>query len=279
MNKAVAIVSGGLDSVVLSTFLKHEGYDVTMLSFNYGQRHKKELAFAGMTADRLGFEHHVIDLSSLTGLISKSALTAPRMEDDPWIHNRPRSDADEALYGDPNKLSIEVPEGHYAEETMKATVVPNRNMIMLSIAGGVAVNEGADFVAIGVHGGDHFIYPDCRAEFMATAATAIEYGNLGFGNFQSSKDLSSADLVNGKYGPIWAPYICADKTFIAKQGMALNVPFELTWSCYKGGDYHCGRCGTCVERLEAIHDAGAASYDKTIYEDTEFWKNATKDNV
>lgn len=150
-----------------------------------------------------------------------------------------------------------MPEGSYDAESMKATVVPNRNMIMLALAAGFAVAENAQFIATAVHAGDHAIYPDCRPDFIGKLEAAIKSGNEGFidPNFE-----------------IRTPYLYKTKTEIAKRAGELDVPIDLTWSCYKGGAYHCGRCGTCVERLEAISQAGVE--DKTIYMDSEFWKEA-----
>lgn len=257
--KCVAIVSGGLDSITMLYDLLDKNYEIGMvLSFNYGQRHKKELRFAKMHARQLGIPHEVVDLSELTKLISNSALTAPLEHDG--------SDQD-AFW------SIDVPEGHYAEDSMKATVVPNRNMIMLSIAAAVAVNNKWDFIATGVHSGDHFVYPDCRPEFIAYAGYAIQSGNEGFANVT-----------------IVTPFLHCTKEDIAIRAFGLGVPIHLTWSCYKGGENHCGKCGTCVERLEAINLARetievgredvAFRYDitdLTVYDDEEFWKTAKKE--
>jgi 7-cyano-7-deazaguanine synthase len=151
-----------------------------------------------------------------------------------------------------------VPDGHYAEDTMKATVVPNRNMMMLSIAGAVAIAEEAEFVATGTHAGDHFIYPDCRPEFIAAASAALLVGNTGF----------SSPGFRG----IVAPFIHSTKADICATGDVLGVPWDATWSCYKGGAIHCGRCGTCVERAEAFDLAGVD--DPTEYEDATFWRQA-----
>ena len=127
---AVLIVSGGMDSVTLAHKYHDDGFGLVLLSFDYGQRHKKELDSARRCAERLGGVHHVVDLSNITKLLPGSSLT-----DD----------------------AVAVPEGHYAAETMKATVVPNRNAIMLAVAWAHAVAIGADVVAFGAHGGDHFI--------------------------------------------------------------------------------------------------------------------------
>lgn len=207
--KAIAIVSGGLDSVTLAYLLRAEGYQLHLVSFDYGQRHKKELAFAELCARRLKADFDSIDLSHLGHYLRGSALT-----DD-----------------------IEVPDGHYAEPNMAITVVPNRNAIMLSIAYGLAVAENAEVVAIGAHGGDHFIYPDCRPEFINAFDAMQRHAVEGFSNPKLK---------------LAAPFLHLGKHQIVKLGSALQVPYRDTWSCYKGGDKHCGTCGTCVERREAF---------------------------
>lgn len=220
--RAIAIVSGGLDSVTLAYFLHREGYQLHLISFDYGQRHKKELAFAQLCAQRLGAAFDVIDLTGITRFLKGSALT------------------DE----------IPVPEGHYAASNMAITVVPNRNAIMLSVAYAVAVAEQAQVVAIGVHSGDHFIYPDCRPAFIAAFAAMQQLALEGF---------SDPNLK------LEAPFLQFGKHQIVSLGTVLGVPYGQTWSCYNGGEKHCGRCGTCVERKHAFRDAGVA--DPTLYED------------
>lgn len=252
---SVAIVSGGLDSTTLVYDMMTKGYTPHLLSFDYGQRHHKELQYAARTASELGLSHDVVDLQGLRHLISNSALTSAQ------------------IFTDSPERSIEVPEGHYAEENMKATVVPNRNMIMLSIAAAVAVNNSYKVIAIGVHAGDHFIYPDCRPSFIYNAGYAIAYGNEGFANFRLDPTQTYDD-------PIYAPFLNWSKADITFRALELGVPLHLTWSCYKGEDKHCGKCGTCVERLEAINEALSKSKeaypgqygDKTEYEDTEYWR-------
>jgi 7-cyano-7-deazaguanine synthase len=220
--KALVLLSGGMDSVTLAYFASKQ-YDVRLaLSFNYGQRHKKELDFAREHAARLGAEHRIIDLSHLCDLLKGSSLT----QDD-----------------------IIVPDGHYAEETMKATVVPNRNAMMLSIAYAAGISGGYSALFTAVHAGDHFIYPDCRPEFISALDTALEIGNAGF-NPQGLK--------------IMAPFVNMTKAEIASTAHSLGVPLESTWSCYKGAALHCGTCGTCHERQEALWLAGVP--DKTVYE-------------
>jgi len=264
---ALAMFSGGLDSTTLVYDLLAQGYNVELISFNYGQRHKKELIFASATAKTLGLKHDIIDLSGLQHLISNSALTAPRQE----LVNT----------GKPTTSEIEVPEGHYAQDNMALTVVPNRNMIMLAIAAGVAVNRKANMVATAVHAGDHFVYPDCRPRFIAAANAAVVIGNEGFGPIGAQTEGFPLQYY------IEAPFLNTSKADIALKALELDVPLHMTWSCYKGGANHCGRCGTCVERLEAIDEAvrrftwehnlasikdGKALIDMTTYDDKEFWK-------
>jgi 7-cyano-7-deazaguanine synthase len=139
----------------------------------------------------------------------------------------------------------EIPEGHYEAENMKQTVVPFRNGILLSIAAGFAESVGAEGLVIAAHSGDHAIYPDCREEFMKPMAEAITAGTY-------------ADLE------VLRPFIHLRKEGIAALGASLGIDFSLTWSCYKGGEIHCGKCGTCVERKEAFEKAGLE--DPTEYE-------------
>lgn len=225
--KGVAIVSGGMDSVTLAYFLKkrlHPDVDLHLISFDYGQRHVKELQTAIKCAEALGAQHDVVNLQMLTKFLEVSGSVLV-------------------------DLKAEVPEGHYAEESMKSTVVPNRNSIMLSIATGIAVAEGAEFVAYGVHGGDHFIYPDCRPEFFEAMCEAQVLGNVGF----------TVPMFR-----LMAPFINQTKADIVHIGESVGVPWVDTWSCYKGGRIHCGKCGTCVERREAFSLAGVV--DPTLYE-------------
>ncbi|MCB5908093.1 7-cyano-7-deazaguanine synthase QueC [Streptomyces pinistramenti] len=219
--QAVLIASGGMDSTVAAYELRSRGSAVTMLSFDYGQRHHVELDFAAKIAALLEVPHEIVDLTGVGRLLGGSALT-----DD----------------------TVPVPDGHYSDETMRSTVVANRNMIMLSIAAGVAVSRGAHCVAYGAHAGDHTIYPDCRPLFYRQAELAIRAGNEGF-------------LADGFC--LEAPFLEWTKADIAARGHQLGVPFALTWSCYKGGAVHCGRCGTCVERREAFAAAGLD--DPTAY--------------
>jgi len=287
MSDSCAIVSGGLDSTTLVYDMLDKGYRPHLLSFDYGQRHKKELTFARATAQRLGLEFHVIDLRGITELISNSALTSL-----PSRTYELLTDGENLQVGKPVNMydvavpAIEVPEGHYAEDTMKQTVVPNRNMIMLSIAAGVAVNNKYKTIGFGVHSGDHFIYPDCRPRFVVNAGWAILSGNEGFHHFEEHLiNPPGEEESTPAYTPIYAPFLHKTKADIAYRALELGVPIQHTWSCYKGGENHCGRCGTCVERLEAIDEAcdrfGLAKegrvVDKTVYDDSEYWKVAVRE--
>lgn len=222
MKSALAVVSGGMDSVTLAyALVRLEGYHVDLLSVDYGQRHVRELRCAERAAAALGGDHVVVKLP-ITELLTGSALTDP---------------------------DVDVPEGHYADESMRSTVVPNRNAILLSVAVGVAVARKMDLVATGVHAGDHPIYPDCRPEFIEAFSRMSVIANEGF-------------AVEGF--AVRAPFVHSSKADIVTIGTGIRVPFEDTWSCYNGRDLHCGVCGTCVERREAFHLAGVP--DPTRYE-------------
>ncbi len=229
--KTLVVCSGGLDSVALACKVAAEHELLGLVSFDYGQRHKKELDFAARAAGRLGVFHEVIDMSDIGRHLTGSALTD----------------------------NVEVPDGHYEEESMKSTVVPNRNAIMLAIAFGMAASLKADAVATAVHGGDHFIYPDCRPDFINA--------------FQAMQDKALDGYASVR---LHTPFVDISKADIVVEGARHNTPFGDTWSCYKGGEIHCGRCGTCVERREAFHIAAIA--DPTEYADPEFWKQAVEKN-
>ena len=138
-----------------------------------------------------------------------------------------------------------IPEGSYDDENMKSTVVPFRNGIMLAIACGMAESNGLRRVMIANHGGDHAIYPDCRPPFIRAMSEAMQQGT--YANIE-----------------VWAPYTHITKTDIALRGKQLGIDYSETWSCYKGGEHHCGKCGPCMERIEVLSEAGIE--DKTIYE-------------
>jgi len=216
--KAVVLFSGGLDSTVLAAQMKQEAKETRLLSIYYGQRHSKELDHSQKIADHLGLGHEILKLPQLGQILSGSSLT---------------------------DQSIILPEGHYAEESMKSTVVPNRNMILLALAGGHTLSLGFDTIAYAAHAGDHTIYPDCRPEFADSMNKA-----LGLADW---KDLN-----------LHRPYVEMTKSDIVSLGDRLDAPLHLTWSCYAGGEIHCGKCGTCVERKEAFELANIA--DPTKYE-------------
>ena len=221
MSLTIVILSGGLDSVVLAHLLRSEGHDLYLLSFDYGQRHARELEYSRLAARRLKARHDVVDIRAAGALLSGSALTDP---------------------------DIAVPHGHYAAPSMAITIVPNRNAIFLTIAFGVAVARNAQLVATAVHAGDHFIYPDCRKEFLEsfTAMQRLAVEGCGDENLK-----------------LHAPFADKTKAQIVAIGAQLRVPFEETWSCYEGGEKHCRKCGTCVERREAFEEADVV--DPTEY--------------
>ncbi len=214
----VAIVSGGLDSAVMLGQFLREKHQVRAFSCNYGQRHVKELAFASDLSRLWNVRHEIADLRGIAHLLAGSSLTSPE---------------------------IPVPDGHYTEERMKSTVVPNRNMIMIAIAVGWAVSLKFDAVAFAAHSGDHAIYPDCREEFAEALDRACR-------------------LADWRGVALLRPFVNKTKAEIVSAGAEIGVPFERTWSCYKGGEIHCGVCGTCVERREAFTVSGVT--DPTRYE-------------
>jgi len=216
--KIVAIASGGMDSTAMLYHLIAEGHDVAALGFDYGQRHRKELDAASAICRKAEIPFQVATITAIAELIAGQSSQM--------------------------NAEVEVPEGHYTAESMKATIVPNRNMIMLSIAIGHAIASDRVAVAYGAHAGDHTIYPDCRPAFADAMARAARVC-----------DWQSIELLR--------PFIGMDKTAIVRLGSNLRVPFAETWSCYKGEQLHCGKCGTCVERKEAFRLAGVP--DPTEY--------------
>lgn len=213
---ALVICSGGLDSTVALYDALHKYGKVAAVTFAYGQNHQRregaavvsvcKTAHVSLTRINLGF----------IGQYFKSSL-----------------------------LGGNIPNGHYAAKNMASTVVPYRNGIMLSVAAGLAQSMGCDRILIGNHAGDHFIYPDCRPEFIMEISAAIKAGT-------------------GNRLIVESPFCNMTKADIVRIGNRLNVPFGMTYSCYKGGRIHCGKCGTCVERKEAFEIAGVA--DPTVYE-------------
>lgn len=217
--KAVVIYSGGMDSYTVLHRAKADGYEVHALSFNYGQRHSKELECAAKVCESSGIEHKIIDISAINELMQGSALTS----------------------------DIDVPEGHYADENMKQTVVPNRNMILLSMAAAYAMSIKAEAIFYGAHAGDHDIYPDCRESFVNAMSHAIEQADWQFVELK-------------------VPYLHGDKATILKEGFGeLGLDYKNTWTCYNGREKACGKCGACIERVMGFIDNGKV--DPVEYEE------------
>ncbi len=218
--KTCVLLSGGMDSVAAFYEVLGQHEVVACLSFDYGAKHNsKEIPFAKWHADKNGVHHQVIPLDFISRHFKSDLLQSGGA----------------------------IPDGHYAEVSMKQTVVPFRNGIMLAIATGYAESVDAEGLVIAAHSGDHAIYPDCREPFMHAMATAMGEGTY-----------AKIQLLR--------PFIATDKAGIAKRGAELGIDFSETWSCYKGGTIHCGTCGTCVERREAFILAGLP--DPTTYEQT-----------
>ena len=216
MKDCLLVYSGGLDS----TTMLYEFRDRIALavSFHYGSKHNdRELEFAAWHCEQLGIRHIVIPLRFIKDLFRSSLLQG----------------------------GAEIPEGSYDEQNMRSTVVPFRNGIMLSVAAGLAENEGLRFVMLANHAGDHTVYPDCRPAFVDNMSKAIEAGTW-----------------NGVR--LLAPYTGITKADIAAKGKELCIDYSKTWSCYRGGERHCGKCGTCIERREALQSAGII--DTTLYD-------------
>lgn len=214
---SIIVLSGGMDSVTLMHEYKEQ--IALAVTFDYGSNHnKREIECAAYQCSLLGIKHLVIPLEFMARYFKSSLLEG--------------ADA--------------IPEGHYADDNMRSTVVPFRNGIMLSVACGLAESYGLKHVMIANHSGDHAIYPDCRAGFVDAMSRAMQEGTY--------------DGVT-----IIAPYTNISKNDIASRGKNLGVDYAKTYSCYKGGEKHCGKCGTCVERKEAL--AAASIEDPTQYED------------
>jgi len=208
MNKrAVVIFSGGMDSYTVLNKAVKDGFDVFAVTFNYGQRHSKEIDYAKRACSLLGVKHKVVDITQINQLLAGSSLTS----------------------------DIDMPEGHYAGENMKSTVVPNRNMILLSLAVGYAVSINVTKVFYGAHSGDHEIYPDCRPEFVEKMNAVCAIANY-----------ESVEIVT--------PYLNNDKIGILSDGIKMGLDYGMTWTCYNGREKACGKCGSCVERLEAFSE-------------------------
>lgn len=217
MKNKLMVLSGGMDSVTL--LYEYKDSIAMAVSYNYGSNHNaNELYFAKENCLKLGIKYIEINLDFIKQYFKSSLLEGAEA----------------------------VPEGDYKDETMKSTVVPFRNGIMLSIACGIAESHGLNQVLIANHFGDHSIYPDCRAEFIYSMNEAMKKGTY-----------EGVEIL--------APYTKILKSDIAKKGAKIGVDYSMTWSCYKGGKKHCGKCGTCIERKEAFKLAGIT--DPTLYEE------------
>ncbi len=212
---AILILSGGIDSVTM--LYEYKERIALAVSFDYGANHNsKELPMAGFHCKKLGIPHIIIPLGFMADYFKSSLLSGAEA----------------------------IPEGHYADENMKSTVVPFRNGIMLSIAIGLAESNDLHQVMMANHGGDHAVYPDCRPEFVAAIDATSQAGTY-------------------EHIRVVTPYTNLTKTDIVKKGLSFGIDYKKTWSCYKGEDIHCGCCGTCVERKEAFAEAGIS--DPTEY--------------
>jgi 7-cyano-7-deazaguanine synthase len=215
--KVLVVMSGGVDSSVLLAHHLFKQDQVRAITIDYGQRHIRELVYAEHQCRKKGVDFEVVSLPALAKLFPGSSQT---------------------------DFTVQVPQGHYTEESMQSTVVPNRNMILLSIAVGHAIAYKMDCVSYAAHTGDHTIYHDCRPEFVRALNYAVS--------------LCDKHLVQ-----IQRPFISLTKANIVEMGSRYGVDFSMTYSCYAGGDSHCGMCGTCVERKEAFKIAGVS--DPTTY--------------
>ncbi len=216
-SKTVVVFSGGLDSTVLLAKLLADGRECLAFTVNYGQRHAREIDAASEICRQLNVRHQIADLSVLAPLFGKNSLT---------------------------DKTLAVAAGPYTETSMANTVVPARNLVLLSLATARAVAEKCDAIAYAAHGGDHAIYADCRNEFAEAAAEAVR-------------------LADDRRVRLERPFVSLNKTDIVRLGADVNAPVHLSWSCYNGGEKHCGRCATCLERREAFAAAGVP--DPTPY--------------
>lgn len=207
--KTVLILSGGMDSAVLLAHLLHAGDTIQCVNFHYGSKHND------------------VERERARRLVAHYGVRCGEMDIDLTMFRSSLIDP-----------SVPVPHGHYAEESMRSTVVPFRNGIMLAYAAGFAESVGFDQVAIGAHAGDHHIYPDCRVPFIDAMRDAIREGTY-------------------KNVRLDAPFSWMTKGEIVKRGLELSVPFSMTWTCYEGGEVACGKCGSCDERRRAFEENGA----------------------
>ena len=207
-NSCIVLLSGGMDSSTLLAEAVQRFDKVRTLTFDYNQRHRREIDSAKAVAEYYNVSNFVVDVTHINNLLQGSALTSS---------------------------AVSVPKGHYEETSMKATVVPGRNTILLSIAAGHAASLGFSHISFAAHAGDHAIYPDCRADYVDAMQRVLSFFH---------------------YAPvsIWAPFLYSTKIDLIREGTKLGVPYQLTWTCYdpQGKDRACGKCGSCTERIEAF---------------------------
>lgn len=224
--KAVIALSGGMDSTTLLYHALNEGFELEAVSFYYGQNHSKEIELAAEHCKTNNIPHRLIDISFLGEIAAKTSSLVQGAE--------------------------AIPEGNYADENMKSTVVPFRNGIILSILAAIAEAEKCNYILYGAHAGDHAIYPDCRPEFEQAMAQAIKYGTY-------------------EEATMSAPFVHLNKISILERGIKLGVDYSKTWTCYKGGEEPCGKCGSCVERTEAFLENNLRD---PLYLSDESWERA-----
>lgn len=228
MGKCIVLLSGGMDSATLLGLACSRFDKVMALSIDYAQRHKVELQSAKAVAQHFQVHHEILDITNINHLLAGSSLTS----------------------------DVPVPHGHYEDETMKQTVVPARNTILLSIAAGWAISQGFNTVAYAAHAGDHAIYPDCRLDFVQALQQVF-------------------DIFDYNPMKLWAPFLDLDKAGILRIGIPLGVPYEKTWTCYDPQynphdkldlkqNWACGKCGSCQERLESFSKIGVQDLVKYV---------------
>jgi len=217
MKKAVCLISGGLDSSVTAFIAKKEGYQIYAITFNYEQRHKKEIDSAKKIAKAVNAKNHII-----------FDINLKKFGDSSLVDKSMKIDMDHNL----KEIGKKIP----------STYVPARNTIFLSVALAYAETIDADAIFIGVTSTDYSGYPDCRPEYIAA--------------FQKVANIATKKGIEKRLIQIKAPLIHMKKSDIIKKGLELNAPFDKTWSCYLGDKKPCGRCDSCLLRLKGFKEAG-----------------------